>query len=211
MLYSIFHYHQIPLHDRSRQQEFLFHAAKAYRDHIGLDGCYRANAKRLMLDLDTNLDFGNIHLDRRFWLSSWLAVQTKARLCSSNAATRTHRAWCKAAGGTGSRAGCIAVARLVDSAAGSLCALRRVDFGRKSAKADDGFRGLRCRIFCGSRFWLVLVRGKLGLCRQVVRGGRRGFHRCLLQGEHLVVIGIRKHRIPAAAVFALMTVNAGIA
>lgn len=60
-------------------------------------------------------------------------------------------------------------------------------------------------------FRLVLVRSEIGLCRQVVRGGRRGFHRCLLQGEHLVVVGIRKHRIPAAAVFALMTVNAGIA
>lgn len=60
MLCSIFCHHQIPLHNRRRQQEFLFHAAKAYRDHIGLDGCYRANAKRLMLDLDTNLDFGNM-------------------------------------------------------------------------------------------------------------------------------------------------------
>lgn len=98
MLYSIFHHHQIPLHDRRRQQEFLFYAAKAYRDHIGLDGCYRANAKRLMLDLDTNLDFGNIHLDRRFWLSGRLAVQTKARLCYSNANARPSRAGCKVAG-----------------------------------------------------------------------------------------------------------------
>lgn len=68
-LILLFYQCQIPLHNRRRQQKFLFHAAKAYRDHIGLDGCYRANAKRLMLDLDTNLDFGNIHLDRRFWLS----------------------------------------------------------------------------------------------------------------------------------------------
>ena len=132
-LILLFYQCQIPLHNRRRQQKFLFHAAKAYRDHIGLDGCYRANAKRLMLDLDTNLDFGNIHLGRRFWLSGWLAVQTKARLCSSNANTRTHRAWCKAAGGTGSWAGRIAVARLVDFAAGSLCALRRVGFGSSSS------------------------------------------------------------------------------
>ena len=67
--YLILYHRQIPLYNRRRQQEFLFYSAKAYRDHIGLDGCYRANAKRLMLDLDTNLDFGNIHLDRRFWLS----------------------------------------------------------------------------------------------------------------------------------------------
>lgn len=132
-----------------------------------------------MLDLDTNLDFGNIHLDRRFWLSGWLAVQTKARL--------------------------------VDFAAGSLCALRRVGFGRKTAIADDRFRGLRCRLLFRSRFRLVLVRGEIGLCRQIVRGGRRGFHRCLLQGKHLVVVGIREHRIPAATILALVTINAGVA
>lgn len=68
-LILLFYQCQIPLHNRRRQQEFLFHTTKAYRDHIRLDSCYRANAKRLMLDLDTNLDFGNIHLDRRFWLS----------------------------------------------------------------------------------------------------------------------------------------------
>ena len=68
-LILLFYQRQIPLHDRRRQQKFLFHATKAYRDHIGLDGRYCANAKRLMLDLDTDLDFGNIHLDRRFWLS----------------------------------------------------------------------------------------------------------------------------------------------
>lgn len=172
--YLILHQAQIPLHDRRRRQEFLFHVAKAYRDHIRLDGCYRANAKRLMLDLDTNLDFGNIHLDRRFWLSGRLAVQTKARLCSSNANTRTHRARCKAAGGTGSRAGCIAVARLVDFAARSLCALRRVGFGRKTVIANDRFCGLWRRLLCRSRFWLVLVRGEIGLCGQVIRSGRRG-------------------------------------
>lgn len=164
-----------------------------------------------MLDLGTNLDFGNIHHDRRFWLSGWLAVQTKARLCYSNANARPSRAGCKATGNTGSRAGCIAVARFVDFAAGSLCVLRCVDFGRKSAKADDGFRGLRYRIFCGSRFWLVLVRGEIRLCGQIVRGGRRGFHRCLLQGKHLVVVGIREHRIPAATILALVTINAGVA
>ena len=154
--YLILHQAQIPLHDRRRQQEFLFHVAKAYRD------------------LDTNLDFGNIHLDRRFWLSGRLAVQTKARLCSSNANTRTHRARCKAAGGTGSRAGCIAVARLVDFAARSLCALRRVGFGRKTVIANDRFCGLWRRLLCRSRFWLVLVRGEIGLCGQVIRSGRRG-------------------------------------
>lgn len=96
--YLILHQAQIPLHDRRRQQEFLFHVAKAYRDHIRLDGCYRANAKRLMLDLDTNFDFGNIHLHRGLRLSGWLAVQTKARLCYSNANARPSRAGCKAAG-----------------------------------------------------------------------------------------------------------------
>ena len=132
-LILLFYQCQIPLHNRRRQQEFLFHAAKAYRDHIRLDGCYRANAKRLMLDLDTDFDFGNIYLDLRLWLNGRLAVQTKARLCYSNANARPSRARCKAAGGTGSRAGCIAVARLVDFAAGSLCALRRVGFGSSSS------------------------------------------------------------------------------
>ena len=126
-----------------------------------------------MLDLDTNLDFGNIHLDRRFWLSGRLAVQTKARLCYSNANARPSRARCKAAGGTGSRAGCIAVAWLVDFAAGSLCVLRRVGFGRKTAIANDRFCGLWRRLLCRSRFWLVLVRSEIGLCGQIVRGGRR--------------------------------------
>lgn len=164
-----------------------------------------------MLDLDTNLDFGNIHLDRRFWLSDRLAVQTKARLCYSNANARPRRARCKAAGGTGSRAGCIAVARLVDFAARSLCALRRVGFGRKTVIANDRFCGLWRRLLCRSRFWLVLVRGEIGLCGQVIRSGRRGFHRCLLQGKHLVVVGIREHRIPAATILALVTINAGVA
>ena len=164
-----------------------------------------------MLDLDTNLDFGNIHLDRRFWLSGRLAVQTKARLCSSNANTRTHRAWCKAAGNTGSRAGHIAVAWLVDFVVGGLCALRRVGFGRKTAIANNRFCGLWCRLLCRSRFWLVLVRGEIGLCGQVIRSGRRGFHRCLLQGKHLVVVGIREHCIPTATILALVTINAGIA
>ena len=160
-----------------------------------------------MLDLDTNLDFGNIHLGRRFWL----AVQTKARLYSSNAATRTHRAGCKVAGGTGNRARCIAVARFVDFAAGSLRVLRRVGFGRKTAIADDGLCGLWRRLLCRSRFRLVLVRGEIGLCGQVIRSGRRGFHRCLLQGKHLVVVGIREHRIPAATILAIVTINAGVA
>ena len=164
-----------------------------------------------MLDLDTNLDLGNIHLHRGLWLSGRLAVQAKAWLCSSNANTRTHRAGCKAAGGAGNWAGRIAVARLVDFAARSQCVLRCVGFGRKTTIADDGFRGLWCRLLCRSRFWLVLVRSEIGLCRQIVRGGRRGFHRCLLQGEHLVVIGIRKHRIPTAAILALVPVNASVA
>ena len=132
-LILLFYQRQIPLHNRRRQQEFLFHVTKAYCDHIGLDVCYHANAKRLMPDLDTNLDFGSIHLHRGLRLSGWLAVLGKARLCSSNANTRPSRARCKAAGGTGSRAGCIAVARLVDFAAGSLCALRRVGFGSSSS------------------------------------------------------------------------------
>lgn len=164
-----------------------------------------------MLDLDTNLDFGNINLHLGLRLSGRLAVQSKTRLCGSNANTRPSRAWCKAAGDTGSRAGRIAVARLVDFAAGSRCALHCIGFGRETAIADDRFRRLRCRLLFRSRFRLVLVRGEIGLCGQIVRGGRRGFHRCLLQGEHLVVIGIRKHRIPATTILALVPVNAGIA
>ena len=164
-----------------------------------------------MLDLDTNLDFGNIRLDSRFWLSGRLAVQAKARLYSSNANARPSRAGCKAAGNTGSRAGRIAVARLVDFAAGSLRVLRCVGFGRKTAIADDGLCGLWRRLLCRSRFRLVLVRGEIGLCGQIVWSRRRGFHRCLLQGKHLVVVGIREHRIPAATILALVSINAGIA
>ena len=89
--------------------------------------------------------------------------------------------------------------------------MRRVGFGRKTAIADDGLCGLWRRLLCRSRFRLVLVRGEIGLCGQVIRSGRRGFHRCLLQGKHLVVVGIREHRIPAATILAIVTINAGVA
>ena len=70
---------QIPLHDCGRQQEFLFHAAKAYRDHIGLDICHGANAKRFMLDFSADFDFRHIHSNRCFnGAADWFSGRSSA-------------------------------------------------------------------------------------------------------------------------------------